>query len=252
MMIVITFTMLWAFYLNDWKAEPMGDNVSFGPSQDVLLKLGALRGQVLVEEGKWWLLVTPIFLHSGVIHFSLNSVLFFVLCRTIERNHGWLHTALLFVTSGIVGNMISATLQPMPLLVGSSGGIFGLLGACLGDIVLNSRFFFLVLEERAQKETLRQKRKRLRRQLKSKMKRQNGSRPTLEEGGSSTRTALSNDEASARDLIFAQARDTDAVKTRRRWVRFWCYTSLVFDLLLNLSIGLLPFVDNFAHLGGLS
>ena len=249
MQIVITFTMLWAFYLNDWKAEPMGDNVAFGPSQDVLLKLGALRGEVLVEDGKWWLLVTPIFLHSGVIHFTLNSVLFFVLCRTIERNHGWLHTALLFLSSGVVGNMISATLQPMPLLVGSSGGIFGLLGACLGDIVLNSRFFFLVLEERAQKETLRQKRKRVRRRLKRKMKRQNGSQPTLE-GGSSTRTTLSN-EARARDVIFAQAYDMDAVKTRRRWVRFWCYTSVVFDLLLNLSLGLLPFVDNFAHLGGL-
>ena len=82
------------------------------------------------------------------------------------------------------------------------------------------------------------------------MKRQNGSRPTLEEGGSSTRTTISN-EARARDMIFAQAYDMDAVKTRRRWVRFWCYTSVVFDLLLNLSLGLLPFVDNFAHLGGL-
>ncbi len=248
MMVIISFTMVWAFYENDWKAEPMRANPSFGPGQDVLLKLGALKGQLLVEEGKWWLLVTPIFLHAGLIHFVLNSGLFFVLCRTIERNHGWLHTALLFLCSGIVGNMISAFFQPTSVLVGSSGGIYGLLGACMGDILLNSRFFFLVLEERAQKETLQRQRERLQRKLQRKLKRKqrNGAKQSDEEEG---RSKLAR-EQSARDLI-VQACDPVAIQSRRRWVRLWCYVSLVIDLLINFFFGLLPFVDNFAHAGGL-
>ena len=251
MLVVITFTMLWAFYENDWKAEPMRINPSFGPGQDVLLKLGALKGQVLVEDGKWWLLVTPIFLHAGIIHFLLNSGMFFILCRTIERNHGWLHTALLFLLSGIVGNMVSAFLQPTLVVVGSSGGIFGLLGACLGDIVLNSRFFFLVLEERAQKETLQRQREKLRKKLEKNIKkeRRNGTQRSLEEGGSTARATVANGK-SARDLI-ARSCDPVAVQSRRRWVRLWCYVSLIIDIFINYVFGLLPFVDNFAHLGGL-
>jgi hypothetical protein len=184
------------------------------------------------------------FLHAGITHLMVNSGFLWLFCQKIERNHGWWHTALLFLLSGMFGNMISALLQPAFTLVGASGGLYGLLGACVGDIVLNSRFFFLVLEERAQTETLERQRKQQKR---------NRNPRRAEEGGrtaaSTTSTAAAN-ETSASDLI-AHACDPGAIQSRRRQVRLWCYVSLVVDLFFNSLVGLLPFVDNFAHLGGL-
>ena len=238
MLVVVTVTMIWSFYENDWKMEPLRTNPMMGPSVEVLLKIGALKGQVLIEENKWWLLITPMFLHAGIIHLVVNSGFLWLFCQKIERNHGWWHTALVFLLSGMFGNMISALLQPGYTLVGASGGLYGLLGACVGDIVLNSRFFFLVLEERVQKEILARQRKQ-----------QNRNR-SPRRGATSSTASTAASETSASDLI-AHACDPVAIKSRRRQVRLWCYVSLAVDLFFNSLVGLLPFVDNFAHLGGL-
>jgi membrane associated rhomboid family serine protease len=222
---ICTVTMIYAFYKNNWKIESLNINPLIGPNPQVLLDMGALQGRALIEDGKWWLLITPIFLHAGIVHLLLNGAILIFLCRSIERNHGWLHTGILFLVSGMFGNMISALLQPGYILVGASGGIYGLLGVCVADIVLNSRFFFLVLEERQQDACALETRKKNRR-----------------EGRSSNNNA--NEDGTTADNAYT-------IQCRRRRVRFWCYFSLVCDLLLNSLVGLLPFVDNFAHLGGL-
>mmetsp|Transcript_21333 Transcript_21333/g.43874 ORF Transcript_21333/g.43874 Transcript_21333/m.43874 type:complete len:731 (+) Transcript_21333:291-2483(+) len=236
-LIICTVMMLLAFHKNDWKMEPLKSNPLIGPNPDVLLELGALKGSDLIEDGKWWLLITPIFLHAGIAHLLLNASILVLLCRTIERNHGWLHTGILFLASGVFGNMISALLQPSFILVGASGGIYGLLGACVADIVLNSRFFFLVLEERAQEESKEQQRR---------SQKKHNEKQSIASG---ERAAAANDP-SVSDLI-VRAYDPVAIQYSRRRVRLWCYFSLVCDLFLNSLVGLLPFVDNFAHLGGL-
>ena len=238
MLVVVTITMIWSFFENGWNMEPLRTNPMMGPSVEVLLKIGALKGQVLIEENKWWLLITPMFLHAGIIHLMVNSGFLWLFCQKIERNHGWWHTALVFLLSGMLGNMISALLQPGYTLVGASGGLYGLLGACVGDIVLNSRFFFLVLEERVQKETLQRQRKQ-----------QNRNRDPRR-GATPSTSSTAASETSASDLI-VHACDPVAIQSRRRQVRLWCYVSLAVDLFVNSLVGLLPFVDNFAHLGGL-
>jgi membrane associated rhomboid family serine protease len=222
---ICTVTMIYAFYKNNWRIESLNINPLIGPNPQVLLDMGALQGRALIEDGKWWLLITPIFLHAGIAHLLLNGAILIFLCRSIERNHGWLHTGILFIVSGMFGNMISALLQPGYILVGASGGIYGLLGVCVADIVLNSRFFFLVLEERQQDACALETRKK------------NG-----REGRPSNNNT--NEDGTTADNAYT-------IQCRRRRVRFWCYFSLVCDLLLNSMVGLLPFVDNFAHLGGL-
>ena len=239
LMYLCTMAMVWTFCENDWKMEPLKTNPLIGPDINILLQNGAMKGRILIEDDKWWLLMTTIFLHGGLAHLLLNCAMLWVLCRRFERNHGWLRTALLFVLSGTFGNMVSALLQPSLVAVGASGGICGLIGACVGDIVLNSRFFFLVLEERAQKETLKLERKKNRKKMKQE---RDGERRSVKETPSAN-------ENSARDLIVGTC-DSVKIQYRRRRVRLWCYASLVLDLSFNFLLGLLPFVDNFAHLGG--
>ena len=233
-LVICTFTMVWAFYKNDWKIEALGVNPMIGPSTQVLLDMGALEGQPLIEEGKWWLLITPIFLHAGIGHLLLNGCILIFLCRTIERNHGWLHTSIIFIASGMFGNIISVLLQPGFILLGASGGIFGLYGAAIADIVLNSRFFFLVLEERQQDASEVASRKRNTREGREAS--DDGSEGDIEDNGGSSGSNSNNSAQKSR--------------CRHHRVGFWCYFSLICELFINLSFGLLPYIDNFAHLGG--
>lgn len=104
--------MIIAFYMNGWKIEDMEINPLYGPSPDTLLKIGALEAQVMIETGTWWRLVTPICLHGGIIHLTINIVTIGILGRAVERNHGFVNTAILFFVPAIGGNIISGVMQP--------------------------------------------------------------------------------------------------------------------------------------------
>jgi membrane associated rhomboid family serine protease len=50
--------------------------------------------------------------------------------------------AILFVIPAIGGTILSAIFLPEYITVGASGGIFGLIGACLSDIIMNWKLLF--------------------------------------------------------------------------------------------------------------
>lgn len=181
--------MIWAFHVNDWKMEPMNVNPFAGPSSDTLLKLGGLNAQKMVETSTWYRLITATFLHAGLIHLVMNAAVLAVLGRAIELNHGIIATLFLFFVPAVGGNVISALMQPGYTLVGASGGIFGLIGACIADAILNWKLMFLVFKDRP--------------------------------GMSGC------------------------------WMKFWCIFWLVLELIIHALIGFTPYVDNFAHLGGM-
>lgn len=106
-----------------------------------------------------------------------------------EMSHGFMSTALIFIVPAIGGNIMSALFLPEYISVGASGGIFGLIGGCLADIVSNW------------------------------------------------------------NLLFSKAvnPEDDGSVFRHTKVLIW----LIVDILLNVLIGLTPFVDNFTHLGGM-
>lgn len=61
----------------------------------------------------------------------------------VERVHGAIETAFVFLISAIGGNLLSALFMPNSISVGASGGIFGLLGFCVADIVANWKLMTL-------------------------------------------------------------------------------------------------------------
>ena len=105
----------------------------------------------------------------------------------LERVHGFVNIGFLFLIAAVGGNILSCVLLPNAISVGASGGIFGLLGVCLADILVNWDLLFLKI------------------------------------GDAEERTPCQNVQ-----------------------VLFW----LLFDVLVNSMIGLTPYVDNFAHMGG--
>ncbi|PHJ21296.1 rhomboid protease rom5 [Cystoisospora suis] len=70
-------------------------------------------------------------LHGGWIHLLVNLICQVQILWIIEPVWGFLRTLLLWFVSGVSGNLMSAVLDPCTITVGSSGALYGLIGALL-------------------------------------------------------------------------------------------------------------------------
>ena len=112
--------MIVTFDRSEWSFADPNINPMLGPPPEVLLEMGALESRTMIENNEWWRLITPMFLHAGIIHLGINMVAMILMMRIIERSHGSLPTAGLFLVSGSAANVVSALLQPGFILVGVS------------------------------------------------------------------------------------------------------------------------------------
>uniref|UniRef100_A0AAX7UQ05 Inactive rhomboid protein n=1 Tax=Astatotilapia calliptera TaxID=8154 RepID=A0AAX7UQ05_ASTCA len=94
---------------------------------DVCGLLPFLNPEVPDQFSRLWL---SLFLHAGILH-CLVSVLFqMTVLRDIEKLAGWLRISIIYMLSGITGNLASAIFLPYRAEVGPAGSQFGIL-ACL-------------------------------------------------------------------------------------------------------------------------
>ncbi len=101
----------------------------FTPSEPTLRAFGVLDTREVVECGKIWLLVTPIFLHLGLIHLFFNAFSLLQLGPLAEEAFGPGRFLTLYVATGVVGNLLSTAWGWGG--AGASGAVFGLMGAVL-------------------------------------------------------------------------------------------------------------------------
>ncbi|XP_053269682.1 inactive rhomboid protein 1 isoform X3 [Pleuronectes platessa] len=94
---------------------------------DVCGLLPFLNPEIPDQFSRLWL---SLFLHAGILH-CLVSVLFqMTVLRDIEKLAGWLRISIIYMLSGITGNLASAIFLPYRAEVGPAGSQFGIL-ACL-------------------------------------------------------------------------------------------------------------------------
>ncbi|WP_429970976.1 rhomboid family intramembrane serine protease [Fructilactobacillus sp. Tb1] len=93
----------------------------------ILLHFGA-EYNPLIKAGEWWRLITPIFIHIGYQHLILNLIVLYYFGRIIELYFGHLKFLIIFIGSGIMGNLMSFAFEN-GISAGSSTSIFGLFGA---------------------------------------------------------------------------------------------------------------------------
>ena len=84
----------------------------------------------LYLQGQWWRLITAGFLHGGVIHILMNSWVLFDLGAEVEQIYGTSRMIVFYFFSTFTGFLISSRFGAHAS-VGSSAGIFGLIGAML-------------------------------------------------------------------------------------------------------------------------
>lgn len=137
-----TAVLVVSFWLNGWEVEPLSVNPMIGPSAETLLKMGAKQTSLIVNQGEWYRLFSPMLLHAGLIHYLLNMMALWFIGKAVEQCHGFAAAAILFIIPAVGGTILSALFLPEYISVGASGGIFGLIGACVADILINWRLLF--------------------------------------------------------------------------------------------------------------
>lgn len=115
--------------VNGWQFAPLDINPLIGPGVDTLIVLGAKMTQFIVYKSEWWRVFSSVFLSAGLIHLLGNLSAMWTFGRYLEREITSITIASIFFMSAIGGVLVSANMAPDAITVGSSAGVFGLLGA---------------------------------------------------------------------------------------------------------------------------
>jgi rhomboid protease GluP len=94
------------------------------------IRYGSGHSGLTVGLHEWWRLVTPVFLHGGLLHFVFNSMALVRLGPLVEEEFGTERLAAIYVVCGIAGSAASQLTHPVNTL-GASGALCGLLGLLL-------------------------------------------------------------------------------------------------------------------------
>ena len=101
---------------------------------NVLYNYGALVSFDMISKNylELFRLISSIFLHGGIIHLLCNMYSLYIIGPQLESFFGKTKFIIIYIFSGIVGNLLSMTLlQSNVVSVGASGALFGLLGSLL-------------------------------------------------------------------------------------------------------------------------
>lgn len=99
------------------------------PTSEVLIKFGA-KDPVSLAQGELWRYITPLFVHIGLIHYAFNTWALYVIGYQIEAILRGRVFLLLYLASGVCGNIASAVFS-VSTSAGASSALFGLLGCGL-------------------------------------------------------------------------------------------------------------------------
>ncbi|WP_233880182.1 rhomboid family intramembrane serine protease [Virgibacillus halodenitrificans] len=124
--LVILHLALW--FIIDFLQLPIGES---------LYQWGA-GSNYLINQGEWWRLITPIFLHAGLMHALFNSFSLVLFGPALEQMLGKTKFVLAYVGAGFIGDLGTYLLGPDSFWythVGASGAIFGLFGIYIFMVV---------------------------------------------------------------------------------------------------------------------
>lgn len=115
---------------------PLEINPMIGPYPDALNYWGAKNAVLIIEDGELYRLITPIFLHGGLIHLAGNVLVQIDQGNRWEKEWGSLIWIIIYIGSAVGSSVLSVIAMPDQISVGSSGSIMGLFGAKFAEIVV--------------------------------------------------------------------------------------------------------------------
>jgi len=107
-----------------------------GPSGICLYCMGA-KWEPAIHNGAVWRLLTPIFLHAGILHLAANMFMLVKMGYVLETRWGWWRFGLVYLLAGLSASLWSAVLGYETISVGASGALMGLMGADITYLLYN-------------------------------------------------------------------------------------------------------------------
>ncbi len=107
-----------------------------GPYPDALNYWGAKNAVLIIDDGETWRLVTPVFLHAGIIHLLGNVLVQMDAGNMWEKEWGSIVWLVVYLGSAIGSSIFSCCFMPDNISVGTSGAVMGLFGAKFSEIFL--------------------------------------------------------------------------------------------------------------------
>ncbi|KAJ7942580.1 Rhomboid-like protein [Quillaja saponaria] len=127
--------------LGRFSFQPLSENPLLGPSASKLDEMGALQRIFLTEHHQTWRLFTFPVLHGGAIHLVINLCSVIFVGIHLEKEFGPLRIGIVYVLSALFGALVAALFIQNTPAVGSSGALYGLLGAMLSALIRNWKFY---------------------------------------------------------------------------------------------------------------
>ncbi|XP_026317583.1 inactive rhomboid protein 1 [Hyposmocoma kahamanoa] len=78
---------------------------------------------------------TSLFVHAGLLHLAATLALQWLFMRDLEKMAGPVRIAIVYLGSGVAGNMASAIFEPYRAEVGPAGAHFGLLACLIVEVI---------------------------------------------------------------------------------------------------------------------
>ena len=110
--------------------DPRGLFTSLTPDQNSLLALGATGTLPVLQFGRLWSLINAGYLHGGVMHLLFNMMAVYQIFPMAAREYGTSRTIAIYCFGGLAGFILSV-LAGIPMTIGASAPVCGLIGALL-------------------------------------------------------------------------------------------------------------------------
>ena len=113
----------------------------FGDTEnaDFMAAHGASYTPYIVQDGKYYLLITSMFLHFGLSHLFNNMVVLIFMGDILEKKLGKIRYLLIYFGGGIAGNCLSVYMDikraEFPVSAGASGAVFAVMGAMIYAVI---------------------------------------------------------------------------------------------------------------------
>ena len=97
---------------------------------NTLMRFGGMNIHAFLG-GDFWRVFSATFVHANISHLGFNCFALYIYGLRYERQLGTVRFLWIFIASALVANLSNAITSPNSVLVGASGGIYGLIGGCL-------------------------------------------------------------------------------------------------------------------------